>query len=62
MKMLLPFRSFQVQRQQLFQDLLIAQIGRPAVGGKDGGIQFFVRQVEPGGTGVVEVGQGALWP
>ena len=27
---------FQIQRQQLFQNLFIAQLGRPAVGGKDG--------------------------
>jgi hypothetical protein len=54
------FCSLQIERQQFFKDLLIAQIGRPAVGGKDGGVQFFVGQVEPGGAGVVEVGEGAL--
>jgi hypothetical protein len=40
----------QIERQQPFKDLLVAQIMRPTVGIKNGGIQALIRQVEPGGT------------
>jgi hypothetical protein len=43
----------QIQRQQLLQNLLIRQIGLPAIRGADGGIETFVREFEPGGTSVV---------
>jgi hypothetical protein len=52
------FRSLRIQRQQLFDDLFIAQIGFPAIGRKDGLIEPLVRQFEPGG---IQVGEHALW-
>jgi len=51
----------QVQREQVFEDLFVREIGRPAIGGGDGGIQFLVRQIEPGGALVVKVREGALF-
>ncbi len=53
-------RPLQIQRQQPLQHLLIGEIMRPAVGVEDGRIQLPVRQVEPGWSLVVEVGQRAL--
>ena len=50
----------QVQRQQPLQDLLVAQVVRPAVGVEDRLVQLPVGQVQPGRALVVEVGQGAL--
>ncbi len=38
----------------------IAQVGGPTIGGKDGGLQLLVGQVEPSGMGVVEIGVRAL--
>ena len=55
-KPILPY-PLQIQFQQFFQDLFIGQVMRPAVGVVDSGIQFLVRQVEPGGTRIVEVGE-----
>lgn len=49
---------FQIERQQPRQNIVIAQVIRPAIGGKDGGIEFLVDVVEPGGALVVEVGEG----
>jgi len=40
--------------------LVVGQIGGPAVGGGDGGVEFLVGQVQPGRTLVVKVGEGAL--
>jgi len=48
-----------VQRQQPRQHLLVRQVGRPAVGGEDGGVELAVGQVEPGGPLVVEAREGA---
>ena len=50
----------QVQFKQLGQDVFVAHGGIPAVGGEDGGVEFFVSQVEPGRTLVVEVRQRAF--
>ena len=57
------FRAFQIQRQQSPEDFVIWQLGgviSPAVGGGDGFVEFLVREIEPGRTLVVEVGQRAL--
>ena len=46
------------------QDVFVGQVRGvifPAVGGGDGFVQGLVRHVQPGGAGVVEVGQGALF-
>ncbi len=54
---------FQVQRQQAAEDFVVGHFGGvvgPAVGGGDGGVERLVGEVQPGGAGVVEVGQGAL--
>ena len=53
-------RPFLIQRQQLLEDLLVAHLGLPAVGGEDGGVELGVGEGEPGGALVVEVRQGAL--
>ncbi|MDZ4821148.1 MAG: hypothetical protein SGJ20_19480 [Planctomycetota bacterium] len=50
----------QIQFQQLGQDLLVCEIGRPAVGGADGFVEFAMGQVEPGGTLVLEIRQRPL--
>ena len=43
-----------------FARLFVAEIGGPAVGGGDGGIQFLVREVKPRGAFVVKVRECAL--
>ena len=47
-----------VEGEGVGEDLLGVEVGRPAVGGEDGFIQGAVGVVEPGGTLVVEVGEG----
>ena len=42
------------------QNLFIAQISGPAIGGGDGGVEFLVYQVKPGGALVVKVRERAL--
>ena len=49
-----------IERQQSLQDLLVRQIARPAVGVEHGVVELLVRQVEPGGALVVEVGERPL--
>ena len=54
---------FQVQRQQAAEDFVVGHFGGvvgPAVGGGDGLVERLVGEGQPGGAGVVEVGQGAL--
>ncbi len=51
---------FQIQRQQPRQDLFVAQVVRPAVGGADRGIQRAMGGSQPGRPCVIEVGQRAL--
>jgi len=53
-------RPLQIQRQQPLQNLLIGQITLPPIRGEDGSIELFVSKIELGGTGVVEVGDGAF--
>jgi hypothetical protein len=45
-----------VEFEQPLQDGVVAEIGGPAVGGGDGGVEVAVGVVEPGGALVVEVG------
>ena len=52
--------AVQIQRQ-LLQNLFIAHGWIPAVGGEDGGVEFAVGEVEPGGAFVVEVGERAFF-
>ncbi len=54
-------RAFKIQGEQLFQDLLILQIGGPAVRGSDGSIKFLVREIEPGRALVVKFSQRAVF-
>ena len=51
----------QVEGEEVFEDGCVGEIGGPAVGGGYGGVQRDVEVGEPGGTLVVEVGQGALF-
>ncbi len=53
-------RPFQIQRQQPRQNLLVAQIVRPAVGVEDGSVEPLVRGVQPRRPRIVEVGEGAF--
>ena len=52
--------AFAIQRQQAFQDIGIAQVLRPAVGGKDGLIECPVGILKPLRTLVVKVRQSTL--
>jgi hypothetical protein len=56
----LPRGPLQVESQQLLEALLVAEVGGPAIGGGDGGIEALMGQVQPGGTLVVKVGEGAF--
>src|SRR5579871_4148676 len=60
MSLTAPSSPLQVQPEQPFQDLLIGQVYRPAVGGEDGGIQLLMRHVLPGRSLVIETGQRPL--
>jgi hypothetical protein len=54
----------QIQRQQPPQDFVVGGLGLvvlPPVGGGDGFVERLVRHIEPCGTGVVKVGEGALF-
>jgi hypothetical protein len=53
-------RPLQIERQQAFQDLFVAQIVRLAVGIEHGLVELAMGQIEPGRPLVVEVGQRAL--
>jgi hypothetical protein len=53
--------AFKIQSEQFFQNLFVRQIGWPAVGGGDGGIQFLVREIKPRGTFVVKFRERALF-
>src|SRR5947208_15474412 len=50
----------QIERQQLRQRVLLRNVGRPAVGCGDGGIEVAVRIGEPLRALIVEVGERAL--
>ena len=49
-----------VEREQALEDLLVGEVGGPAVGGGDRRVQFLVDVVEPGRALVVEVRERAL--
>ncbi len=53
-------RPLQIQRQQLCQDRLVAQIMRLAIGVTDSLVEFRVRLVKPGRALVAELGERAL--
>ena len=53
-------RPLKIAREQPLQHLVIADLGRPAVGGEDGGVERCVEVGEPGGAFVVEIRQRAL--
>ncbi len=48
-----------VEGEQAGEDFLFWQVRGPAVGGKDGFVESAVGVREPGGAGVVEIGEGA---
>ena len=53
--------AFEVEGEECGEEVVVGDGGVPAVGGEDGGVEFFVGQVEPGGTFVVEVRERALF-
>jgi len=55
------FGASEVEGEEAFEDLVVGKVGRSAVRGGDGGVEFFVGEVEPGGALVVEICQGALF-
>jgi len=52
--------AFEVEGEEALQDLGVGEVGGPAVGGEDGGVEGGVGVVEPGGSLVVQVGEGPL--
>ena len=52
--------AFEVEGEQTLENLSVAQVCRPTVGGGHGGIEFLVGQIQPGRALVVEVGQRPL--
>ena len=56
-----PLRgALQIKCQEPGEKVVVTQGNRPAVGSQDGGVEFLVGEVEPGGALVVEVGEGPL--
>jgi hypothetical protein len=53
--------AVEVEGEESGEEIVVGHVGVPAVGGEDGGVEFFVGQVEPGGSFVVEVGEGAFF-
>ena len=47
--------ALKVQGEEPLQNLFIAQIIGPAVCGGDGGVEFLVREVQPGGLPIAAV-------
>ena len=56
---LTPARAW-VEREQALEDLLVGEVGGPAVGGGDCCVQLPVNVAEPGRALVVELGERAL--
>ena len=50
-----------VEGEEMGEYLLGGEVGGPAVGGEDGFVEGAVGVGEPGGTLVVEVGEGAFF-
>lgn len=50
-----------IEGEQFGQELIIAQRHRSTVGGEDGGGEFLVGEVEPGGAMIVEIGEGQFF-
>src|SRR6266516_2719491 len=53
--------AFKVQGEKLFENLFVAQLAGPAVGGGHGRVEFLVREIKPRGTLVVELRERALF-
>ena len=45
-----------------FQNVIVAQVGLPAVGSEDVFVKALVGKIKPGGTEIVEVGEASLRP
>ena len=54
------FAALEVEGEEALEDFGVGEVGGPAVGGGDGGVQVGMDVGEPGGALVVEVGQGAF--
>ena len=52
--------AVEVEGEQVFEDLVVGEIGGPAVGVGDGVIEVGVGVGQPSGVGVVEAGEGSL--
>jgi hypothetical protein len=50
-----------IQGQEPFKDGFFAEVGGPAVGGGNGGVEFRVAGGEPGGADIVEFGKRAVF-
>lgn len=46
--------AFEIEFQEAFEDLVVGEVGREAVGGGNGGIEFLVSEIEPCRALVVE--------
>ena len=53
--------AFEVEGEEALEDLGVGEVGGPVVGGEDGGVEGGVGVVEPGGSLVVQVGEGPLF-
>jgi hypothetical protein len=51
--------SLPVQCQEAGEDIVVGEVGGPAVGGGHGGVEGGMGVGQPGGTLVVEIGEGA---
>ena len=52
--------AFEVEGEEGGEEVVVGHRWVPAVGGEDGGVEFFVGEGEPGGALVVEIGERAL--
>lgn len=53
--------ALEIEFEKFGEEVVIRDVGGPAVGREDGLVEFFVGQVEPRGALVVEVGEGAFF-
>ena len=49
-----------VQGEEAGEDFFLGEVGGPAVGGEDGFVEGLVGVGEPGGSQIIEVGEGAF--
>ena len=52
--------AFEVEGEEVAQDILVAQVVRPAVSVEHGVVEPIVGEGEPGGASVIEAREGAL--